>query len=194
MFTLEINLNTNTSTFTLSPLPSISLLPHESLLDTVGMQNIQQKNFCFSMGQVSALSLVYPFSSYFHFCFSKDKRCLRLLCLISSLNPQIYPLDRHYFAKIIFYCFIYTCIDVLRISSIGKRNRWMLLWLYSLYFIKYLGVGFFLLLDATELILPNPSTHTYTKRIPVKIKCKLMSVVLAGTCICVQVCLRNIRI
>ena len=88
MFTLEINLNTNTSTFTLSLLESL-LPPHKSLLDMDGMQNSHQKPFilfCLAMDPVSALSPVYPFLSYFHFCFSEDGSYLRQLCSISSLS------------------------------------------------------------------------------------------------------------
>lgn len=71
IFTLEINLTTNTSVFTLSLLASL-LPPHKSLLDMVGMQNIYQKPFvlvCFQQARpvLSVLLIHFPLISIFTF-------------------------------------------------------------------------------------------------------------------------------
>lgn len=66
-----MNLNTNTSIFTLSLLASF-LPPHKSLLDMVGMQNIHQKPFllvCFQQARpvLSVLLIHFPLISIFAF-------------------------------------------------------------------------------------------------------------------------------
>lgn len=128
-------------------------------------------------------------------CFSEDRSYLRALCPISFLSSQMHPLNRLYFAKFIFYCFfsIHTCINEFSFSSIDKRSRWILIWLYSLDFIKYLGIGFSMDSCWTTSSQP-PYTYTHKENSNdghMKGKWKLTSVVLKG--ICVQVCLRNVR-
>ena len=122
MFTLEINLNTNTSTFTLSLSPRVSPSTSKSLLDVAGMQTTHQNPFLFfSFNRPAQCPFIYsPLV-----CFSEDRRYLRALCPISFLSSQMHPLNRPYFAKLIFYCFfcIHTCINEFSFSSIDKRSR-----------------------------------------------------------------------
>lgn len=195
MFTLEINLNTNTSTFTLSPSLRVSPSTSKSLLDVAGMLTTHQSPslfFSFNRpGQCpqSCLSILLLFaflkteaiSGHYALSHFSAHRCI---LWIDFILPNL--------SFTVFFS-IHTCINEFSFSSIDKRSRWILIWLYSLDFIKYLGIGFSMDSCWTTSSQP-PYTYTYKENSNdghMKGKWKLTSVVLKG--ICVQVCLRNVR-